>query len=127
MRQKKQNIFFSLTKIVALLFYLPFFLVQIFINHDSISTGKYAPAVYKKATTPAAVVVGPDNNKTTGKVSSIRLNKRFQPASTPFCVPLSFELPVYITPETSFVNYLNPVLGSFLLLTHTLRGPPPVA
>ncbi|WP_301929951.1 hypothetical protein [Ferruginibacter sp.] len=126
MRQKKQNIFFSLTKIVALLFYLPFFLVQIFINHDSISTGKYAPAVYTKATTSALVVVGPGNNKTTGKVSSIRLNKRFQPATTPFCVPVSFEIQAYITPETSFGNYLNPALVSPHLFTYSLRGPPAV-
>ncbi|MEO6357447.1 MAG: hypothetical protein ABIU77_14900 [Ferruginibacter sp.] len=127
MRQKRQNIFFSLTKIAALLFYLPFFLVQIFINHDSVAAGKYATTVYKKATVTIPVVVGPDKNKTTGKAISVRLNKRFQPATIPFCVPVSFEIPVFITPVTSFGKYLNPALSSFYLLTHTLRGPPAVA
>lgn len=127
MRKKKQHIFFSLTKIAALLFYLPFFLVQVFINHDSIATGKYATPVYKKATTAAGVVVRAGQNKNTGKVSSIRLNKRFQPASMPYCVPVSFEIPVHITPEKSFGNYLNPPLASSHLLTYSLRGPPAVA
>jgi hypothetical protein len=59
--------------------------------------------------------------------SSIRLNKRFQPAAMPFCVPVSFELNLCIAPEKSFTNYINPSLASFHLLTHTLRGPPAVA
>ena len=127
MRQKRQNIFFSLTKIAALLFYLPFFLVQIFINHDSIATGKYATTVYKKATLTVAFVIRPDKNNTKGKVVSIRLNKRFQPATIPFCVPASFEIPAYITPAKFFGNYLNPSLSSSHLLNYLLRGPPAVA
>jgi hypothetical protein len=126
MRNKKQNIFFSLTKIIALLFYIPFFLVQVFISQDSVAAGRQAPPVYKKTATTVSVVVSADKNNTTGKVNSVRLNKRFQPASIPFCVPASVEIPVCVAPLKFFGNYFNPAFAFFHLLTHTLRGPPAV-
>jgi hypothetical protein len=126
MRQKRQNIFFSITKLAALLFYLPFFLVQIFINHDSIAASKYAQTVYKKATSVVRVVVQPDKNESSGKVVAVRLNKRFQPATIGFCVLVYFEIPVYISLANSFGKYPSPALAPFHLLTHTLRGPPAV-
>jgi hypothetical protein len=127
MQYKRRNIFFSIFKIAALLFYLPFFLVQVFVNHDSISSNKNVGAFYTRSSSKNSGVLQNHIDKTTCKLSTIRLNKRFEPATITFCVPVSFEITVFIVSLKSFGNYLNPSLASFHLLTHTLRGPPAVA
>ena len=127
MQYKRRNIFFSIFKIAALLFYLPFFLVQIFVSHDSISAKKNAGAFYTSPSSKNSGVLQNYTDKTSCKLSTLRLNKRFEPATIPFWVPVSFEIPVFIAALKSFGNYLNPSLASFHLLTHTLRGPPAVA
>ena len=127
MYQKKQHIGFSLSKIAALLFYLPFFLVQVFTNHESNFIHKDAGLFCKKSPLHKSVTIQPDRNKTGGKLVSIRLNKRFQPATIPFCVPVSFEIPVCIVHIKLFGTCPDPFITSFYLHSKTLRGPPAVA
>jgi hypothetical protein len=129
MKRKERSIFFGIPKMIVLLVYLPFFLVQGFFNYYSpVQQNKeqvkssYEKAVsHLKGTTLHQVV------KVTGNQSNIRLNKRFQPASTPLCIVESFEVPYYIKGIKLFNNYPDPLLPSFHLLTKTLRGPPAVA
>lgn len=127
MHFKRRNISFSIFKIAVLLFYLPFFLVQVFFNHDSISANKNVEVLYSSSSLKNSAVLQNLTDKTNRKLSTIRLNKRFEPATISFCAPISFEIPVFIAALKSFGNYLTPSLASFHLLTHTLRGPPAVA
>jgi hypothetical protein len=129
MKRKGRYIFSNVPVTAVLFLYLPFLLVQGFFNYYGPLQPHTQPdnAQYLKASrTLHCASIQPEKNAGSSK-TSIRLNKRFQPASMPFCVPVSFEIPVYVTPEKSFGNYLNPSLFSFHLLTHTLRGPPAVA
>lgn len=127
MQHKRRNIFFSFFKIAMLLFYLPFFLVQVFVSYDSISTNKNVEGFYTKSSLKNSVVLQNHANKTSCKLSTIRLNKRFQPATIPFCVPMSFEIHVCIAHIKLFADCPDPLLPSFHLFTQTLRGPPAVA
>jgi hypothetical protein len=128
MKRKERNIFFGIPKIIVLLVYLPFFLVQGFFNYyspaqynkEQVKTNNEKTVSYLKGTTLHQVA------KVTGNQSNIRLNKRFQPASTPLCIIESFELPCYYKQVKLFYNYPDPHLPSFHLLTKTLRGPPAV-
>jgi hypothetical protein len=129
MKRKRQYIFSKVPAVAVLLLYLPFILVQGFFNYYSPLQQRTQPEnihFQKAFRTLHCASIQPEKNAGNTK-STVRLNKRFQPATISFCVPVSFEVPAYITPETSFGNYLNPALASFHLLTHTLRGPPAVA
>lgn len=129
MKRKGQNIFFGIPKIIILLVYLPFFLVQGFFNYYSPASNnhKQVKASYNKTVSHLAGTTLLKSAKVTGKQSSIRLNKRFQPATAPLCIVDSFELPYCYREAKSFPNYPNPLLSSFHLIVQTLRGPPVVA
>ena len=125
----RRNIFFKVSKIAALLLYIPFFLVQIFLNHDNVvAASNINVQSYNKTDSSNHLIVSNNHTeKRTGKTVNIRLNKRFQPATIPFFEPISFERPVYNCGVKLFGNYLNPVLPSFYLLAKILRGPPATA
>jgi hypothetical protein len=129
MNPKRQNIFFSISKISVLLLYIPFFVVQGFFiyNNASQSPSEHYQTTYKKVSLNHQPVTIAHGDKTTDKEPKISLNKRFQPENTPGSISTSFELPVYFTPEKLFCAYTNPHLPSSHLLTKTLRGPPVVA
>ncbi|MBC7686688.1 MAG: hypothetical protein H7211_00755 [Aquabacterium sp.] len=127
MNLKQQKIFFKFSKISLLLLYIPFFIVQGFFNLDTPFSYKQTSCVTigiqvagKKAT-PSF-----HSDKANNKEGSIRLNKRFQPESSPIIVPPIFEVAVYFVKANLFYTYPYPLLPSSHLLANKLRGPPAV-
>lgn len=126
--KQKLNIF-SFFKIFLLSgLYLSFFIVQLFFNFDlannqksnldnvgyqSIETGLQSHAFYQKPTVSSK--------------ANIRLNKRFEPKSFPYCFAPIIEIDfIYLSPinlaqcgEQSFISHIN--------LSTPLRGPPSIA
>lgn len=129
MKRKGQNIFFGIPRMIVLLLYIPFFLVQGFFNYYSPlqHNNEQVKTSYQKTIAHLYCATIQQVAKATGNQSNIRLNKRFQPANAPLCIVESFEVPYYFNQVKLFHNYPDPLLPSFHLLTKTLRGPPAVA
>jgi hypothetical protein len=126
---KKQNRVWEIYKIATLLLYIPFFLVQVFINHDSVVCGssKIAALNYCKAIPQPDVVKIDCSNNSKDKQTTLRLNKRFQPPVIYFTRHISFEISFYPAAIKLFQHYVAPLQPSFHLLAKKLRGPPAVA
>jgi len=126
--KKKGQIFFRFSKISLLLAYIPFFIVQCFfntnaqsvINNKTVKTPNYS-TLKSNAT---ATFINYSND--VAKITTTRLNKRFQQEDAPVCVPQVFEIPNFLVKATLFCTYPDPLLPSSHLLVNKLRGPPAV-
>ncbi|GAB2832259.1 hypothetical protein GCM10027043_38170 [Ferruginibacter profundus] len=125
MHLKKQNIFFCVSKISALLLIIPLFFIQGFFNYDNVLDCGYTKLTTSKEVNQHAVKF--NNNKPNNKQTSIRLNKRFQPESAPHIEIVYFEVPGYFFVTNSFSAYADPFLALPHLCRGILRGPPAVA
>lgn len=128
MNRKKGHIFFRLSKISLLLAYVPFFIVQCFFNTDAQSVIQNQTAKTTHYSTinssTSASFINYSNNP--AKVTTTRLNKRFQQKNAPVCLPQVFEIPCFLVKWKLFYIYPDPLLPSPHLLANKLRGPPAV-
>ena len=131
MHLKRQHLFFRLPKILVLLLFMPLFFVQGFFNYDSFqnySNGSGDAGVAKQtANTGNAGTVKFSTGKSATRHFSIRLNKRFQPESTPCIVNVFIEVPLHLPVINTFCTYADPFLTSPQFCKYKLRGPPAVA
>ncbi len=128
---KKQQISFSAYKTALLLLYIPFFVVQCFFNIDTAGSGSvgHIQQQLKKSLSGDNIFHSPDSsaNKTNNRQVTIRLNKRFQPETTPAIDNFYLEIPVAFTITSSFGIYTNPFPALPHYFTRIVRGPPVVA
>ena len=126
---KRNSIFFGLSKLLVLLIFIPFFLVQCFFNYSNIVEGssEISQLAYNPVVSNKHIETVNPGKKGTEKQSSFTLNKRFEPSINLSFIHVTFELPVCFF-ETKFFNkYTNTLLPSPQFHTGSLRGPPVVA
>ena len=128
MKFKKHNHFFRLSKVCVLLFYIPFFIVQVFYNFDinRLTGSDPSSSNYKNSTAGQQNIKFGNTDRSPEKKLNIRLNKRFHPESVPGCMLLTVDVPGYFSSAVLLSGYTNPILFLSPQLTRSLRGPPAI-
>ena len=127
MKHKNSHISPTLWSIPVLILYGLFFIVQVFFNFEApfAGTGSHKLFLSEKRSQHTRTTVA-HNHTNKGQHSTIRLNKRFQPASCPVLYPLCVEAPVSFIKEPGRTIYRAPYHSLYRPFTPALRGPPAV-
>ena len=129
MKGRKNYRQLKLFSLPVLVLYSLFFTVQVFFNFDTIPA---VPAVgnhhtfFTEKKDQVLRSYSRHTNGEKGQHSKIRLNKRFQPASSPVLNPFYITAPVIFIEQSNTTVYPDPFHTSPSLLTSALRGPPAV-
>lgn len=129
MRFDKKNILFIFCRFYLLLLYIPFFIVQGFLNFDA-QCYYHANSTYTRFGAESKnqqEISYYNTNKLLNKKVCIRLNKRFQPENAPILITPFLEMAVYCTNTNILYTYPDPISTSPHLLANKLRGPPVIA
>lgn len=129
MKERKNYRQLKLFSIPVLVLYSLFFTVQVFFNFDTILPSGDAGShrtIFAEKKNQVHQTISWHGNGEKSQHSKIRLNKRFQPASSPVLNPFYITTPVIFIEQPTTTVYPDPFHASPSLLTSALRGPPAV-